>query len=78
MGALHRICGRCALLPRSLQIPICYDRLSNPSYRGGFADVWEGKHSGSAVAVKVLRIYSAGEIKKIAGVSLQQLAQMIR
>ena len=77
MGALKLICGRCALLPRSLQIPVSYDRFSAPSYHGGFADVWEGKHLGRAVAVKVLRIYSTSELSKVAGVSLQSLAKMM-
>jgi len=69
LSALCRICGRQASLPRSLQIPLCYDRLDNPLYRGGYADVWKGQHQGFNVAVKVLRVYSTSDFEKITSVS---------
>ena len=78
LSALRRICGRWALLPTSLQIPICYNRLGNPLYRGGFADVWKGEYQSRHVAVKVLRVYSTSEIFKITSVSFQGLAKIIR
>ncbi|KAF9644930.1 kinase-like protein, partial [Thelephora ganbajun] len=65
LAASRRICGRQALLPRSAQIPICYNRLDNPLYRGGYADVWKGEHQGRDVAVKVLRVYSTSDFDKI-------------
>ena len=40
--------------------------------------MWEGEHLGRPVAVKVLRVYSAGEIEQIARVSLGGLTKMIR
>jgi hypothetical protein len=64
----YRMCGRHSLLPGALKVPICYDRTGVALYRGGFADVWKGKHCGRAVAVKVLRTYSNSDLQKIIGV----------
>ena len=68
LRALSQICGRNALLPKSLQIPLCCDRSGEPLYRGGYADVWKGEHRGCDVAVKVLRVYSANDFDKITSV----------
>ena len=65
---LYRICGRYALLPRALEIPICYDRTGVALFKGGFADVWKGEHCGRDVAVKVLRTYASSDLQKIIGV----------
>jgi len=73
LNVLRRICGRHALLPESVQIPLCYNRLDTPLYRGGFADVWKGEHQGRQVAVKVLRIYSMSDFGKIASVGSHNL-----
>ena len=78
LSALCRICGRQALLPRSLQIPTCYNRSKTPLYRGGFADIWKGEYESRHVAVKVLRVYSTSEIGKITSVSLQGLVKKLR
>jgi len=59
------ICSRRALLPKSLQIPLCYDRLQVPQCRGGYADVWIGDHQGQPVAAKVLRVCSKSDFEKI-------------
>ncbi|KAF9646821.1 kinase-like protein, partial [Thelephora ganbajun] len=59
------ICGRCASLPASLQIPLCYNRSDVPRYRGGYADVWKGAYQGCLVAAKVLRVYSTSNLDKI-------------
>jgi hypothetical protein len=69
LKSLYGICGRLALLPRALKIPVCYDRTGTALYRGGFADVWKGKHCGQDVAVKVIRTYSDDDLQKIVGVS---------
>ena len=63
-----KICGRQALLPRSLQIPLCYDRSVDAMYSGGYADVWMGEHQGRKVAVKVLRVYSTSDLDRITSV----------
>ena len=68
LSALCKICGRQALLPRSLRVPLCYDRSDDPLYRGGYADVWKGEHRGRHVAVKVLRVYSTSDFDKITNV----------
>ena len=65
VSTLCRICGRQALLPKSLQIPICYNRLEIPRYRGGYADVWMGDHRGLRVAAKVLRVYSTSDFDRV-------------
>jgi hypothetical protein len=72
---LYWICGRQALLPRALQIPICYNRFDAPLYRGGFADVWKGQFQGSDVAVKVLRLYATTDFAKVASVSYRELTK---
>jgi hypothetical protein len=62
---LHRICGRQALLPKSLTIPLCYNPTETPLCHGGFADVWKGQCDGREVAVKVLKVYRTSNFEKI-------------
>ena len=57
LQTVYKICGRQALLPRSLLIPLCYDPTSDALCHGGFADVWKGKYQGRDIAAKVLRVY---------------------
>ena len=68
LRALCWICGRHALLPKSLQIPLCYDRSDTPLYCGGFGDVWRVEHQGRHIAVKGLRVYSTSDFDKITSV----------
>ena len=68
LSALCKICGRQALLPKSVQIPLSYDRSDDALYSGGYADVWMGEHQGSKVAVKVLRVYTTSNLNKITSV----------
>ena len=68
---LYTICGRQALLPRSLEIPLCYDPMENPLCRGGFADVWKGQYHGWGVAAKVLRVYPSTDPAQNRRVSFQ-------
>ena len=75
LGALCRVCGRQAVLPSTLQIPFCYDRLAHPLYRGGYADVWKGEHQGRSVAV--LRVYSTSDFGKITSVGSHDLAKKL-
>lgn len=65
LTALCRLCGRQALLPRSIQIPLCYDRSGDAPHSGGYADVWMGEHQGCKVAVKVLKIYITSNLDQI-------------
>ena len=65
MSALCYVCGRRALLPRSLQISLCYNRLEVPQYSGGFSDVWMGDYQGQRVAAKVLRVYLTSDLNSI-------------
>ena len=69
LRSMYRTCGRHALLPTTLEIPISYDQTSDPLYRGGFADVWKGEHRGRDIAVKVIRTHSNADFQKIIGVS---------
>ena len=66
---LYKACGYHALIPKSLRVPICYNRANFPLYRGGYADVWKGEHGGREVAVKVIRTYSNSDLRKVVGVS---------
>ena len=72
LSALCRISGRQGLLPRSVQIPLCYNRTDTPLYRGGYADVWKGEYQGREVAVKVLLVYRTSNLDKITRVSCQR------
>ena len=54
---LYYICEDQALLPRSLEIPLCYDPTKYPLCSGVFSDVWKGQCNGQEVAAKVLRLY---------------------
>jgi len=65
LDTLRKICGRQGLLPRSMQIQISYNRSDTPLYQGGYADVWKGQYQGSHVAVKVSRVCSSDNFKKI-------------
>ena len=53
----YEICCREALLPKSLQVPLCYDPTETPQCVGVLADVWKGEHNGQVVAAKALRIH---------------------
>ncbi|KAF9643175.1 kinase-like protein [Thelephora ganbajun] len=55
LSALCRICGRQALLPRSVKIPFCFNQTDMPLYEGGFTNVWKGRHQEREVAVKITR-----------------------
>ena len=76
----YRTCGRHALLPGPLKIPVHYDRTVPPLYSGGFADVWKGEHRGQDVAVKVLRTTLSSDTQRIIGVScrLRSLSAYLR
>lgn len=65
LTTLCKICGRRGMLPRSLHIPLCYNRLDPPLYNGGYAEVWKGKHQGREVAVKVLKVYLTSDFDEI-------------
>ena len=67
----YKICGREALLPKSLPIPLCYNPLDTPQTRGGLTDVWKGEYKGQEVAAKALRVYKTGDpnvTRKVGGV----------
>jgi len=78
LNALCRVCGRLALLPRSLQLPHCYNPQHTPLYRGGYADVWKGKYQDRPVAVKILRVYSTSDFEKIMRVGSHVLSRGVR
>ncbi|KAF9789353.1 kinase-like domain-containing protein [Thelephora terrestris] len=69
---LHRICGRHALLPRSLEIPLCYDPTKDPVSHGGLADVWKGQYQGECVAAQVFRLWPGDDTEKIKRLSISR------
>ena len=66
---LYRMCGRLALLPTTMIIPVSLERIGGASYRGGFADVWKEEHCGRDIAVKIIRTYSDSDLQRVIGVS---------
>ena len=76
LAILCRICGQQALLPRSVQVPLCYDRTDAPLYHGGFAEVWRGEHQGNEVAVKVIKVYKTSNLAKITRVDFQSFEEL--
>jgi hypothetical protein len=74
---LYDICGRDALLPRSLAIPLCYNPTENPLDQGGFANIWKGQYHDQEVAAKVLRVYAANDVQKIRKVGCPRLVVRI-
>ena len=73
MRFLYDVCGRDALLPRSLELPFSYNTTGDPLVGGGFADVWKGQYQGREVAVKVLRVFKTDDLKKTRKVSCPRL-----
>ena len=65
LATLRKICSHHVLIPRSIQIPLCYDRTEDPRYEGGFAKVWKGEHEGIEVAAKVLKVFASSDLAKI-------------
>ncbi|KAF9644321.1 kinase-like protein [Thelephora ganbajun] len=65
LRSLYWICDRQALLPKSLETPLCYNINEYPRYHGGFADVWKGQHNDREVGCKVLRVYSQSELELV-------------
>jgi len=69
LQTLSKICGRQALLPRSLSITVSWDPAEAPLYQGGCADVWRGRARRLTVAIKVPRMYRSDGHEKIRSVS---------
>ena len=78
LAALCKICSHHALVPRSIQIPLCYDRMEAPRYQGGFAEVWKGEHEGADVAVKVLKMCRTSDLIKVRKVGFPVLPKRMR
>ena len=72
----YGICSHAALLPKSLQIPLCYDSTENAQSIGGLAGVWKGQHKGQVVAAKSLRVYPTSDVKIIRKVGGAQLVAL--
>ena len=74
---LSRICSHQTLIPGPLAIPLCYDQTRPPLARGGYADIWRGKHRGMAVAAKVLRVHRTSDLNQIKRVCRPRLVVYI-
>ena len=74
---LCKICGHYALIPKSIQIPLRYNRTRAPRYQGGFAEVWKGEHEGIEVAVKVLKVFMTSDLTKITKVGFPVLPKCV-
>ena len=71
LATLCKLCSHHVLVPRSIQIPLCYNRTEAPRYQGGFAEVWKGEHEGIEVAAKVLKVFATSDLVKIRRVGFQ-------
>jgi hypothetical protein len=69
LSALYRLCGREALIPKSLELPLCCNLKERPLCHGEFADVWRGSLNGKEVAAKVLRVGMSDDLSKVKKVS---------
>ena len=76
MRYLHKICGRQALLPQSLAIPLCYDPMENPQCNGMVVNVWKGEYQGREVAAEVLK-YPRGDFGELRRVGCRY-SQLVR
>jgi len=65
LHCLFKICGRQALVPRSLVIPLHYNPRGYPLYQSASADVWRDKHEDREVAVKALRVYASSDLERM-------------
>ena len=62
----RRLCDRTGLPPTSHIIPPEFvQAIGQPVTSGGFGDVWEGIYHGKRVAIKALRVYEEGDVRKI-------------
>ncbi|KAF9646470.1 kinase-like protein [Thelephora ganbajun] len=62
---LYKICSNQSLLPKSLQIPLCYDPSEISHYSGGFSDVWKGRYHDQEVAVTALNVFLTTDLERI-------------
>jgi hypothetical protein len=65
LSTLSALCSREALVPRSLELPPCYDSNEPPLHHGESADLWKGNYHSGEVAVKVLRVGSKDNLEKV-------------
>ncbi|KAJ8079062.1 Rho guanine nucleotide exchange factor [Marasmius tenuissimus] len=54
LGAMTQLSGNAGLFPQCLEITGVEELSKRPVFRGGFADIYEGKRDGVKVAVKVV------------------------
>ena len=78
LRASYRVCGRRALLPKSLQIPLPYNPSELSARSGGFGDVWKGKHRGQDVAAKAVRVGSPNDLERIRKVRSLGLLTLVK
>ncbi|KAF9642913.1 kinase-like protein [Thelephora ganbajun] len=64
LPTVYKICGSQAMVPRSLEIPLCYDPREDPVCHGDVADVWRGRYHDQEVAAKVRRVYLRGDLSR--------------
>ncbi|KAF9645406.1 kinase-like protein [Thelephora ganbajun] len=62
---VYSICGSQAVIPRSPEIPLCYNPSGVPVCHGDVVDVWRGQYHGREVAAKVLRVYPSDYLSRI-------------
>ncbi|KAF9644146.1 kinase-like protein [Thelephora ganbajun] len=73
LRSLYKACAHHGLLPKAMQISVCYDRTAFALYSGGYGDVWKGIYCGRDVAIKVLRTYSDRDPQKTVGMFCKEI-----
>jgi len=68
LRSLYCVCDNHVLLPKSLVIPVSYDRTGVPLVSSSVADVWKGTSHDREVAIKVPRITAVDRSEEIRSV----------
>ena len=66
----RQLCGRTGLLPTSYIIPgELIQTAGQPVASGACGDVWEGTYKDKQVAIKALRVFKEGSVRKVTKVT---------
>ena len=69
LKSLYGVCAGHSILPSSLRIELGGGITGPALCHGGFGDVWKREYQGQQVAIKVLKMYSSNDLRKVTRVS---------
>ena len=64
LNILCKTCSRQRMMPRYMHMANCLNGELTEKCYGGYADVFQGKHKGRLVAVKVVRLYETSDFDR--------------